>query len=935
VTQPSGRVSARSIVLLVALIAALPVSAVDVEVMSVIAELELPVDLVDENVPLGGLSGLTYDPACDLFYALSDDRGYVAPPRVYTLKLELDGPLVRPLEVITLRDERGEAVDDGILDPEAVALAPSGALWVATEGDARGLIPPRIMAFRLDGTMLHELEIPQSYLPAEGSGARSNLGFEGMSVSPNGSRIIAAVESALLQDGPNADLDHGAVIRLVVFDAATRRAVSERAYRVEPVPDKPRPPTAYRSIGVSEILALDDRRVLVVERSFSAGVGNTVRIYLADLQTGDDITGVASLSAKVKPVHKTLIADLSDLGIDPDNLEGMSFGPMLADGRSTLVMVADNNFHPDVQANQLLVLAVSGIETKPVQRQVASVNDIQAAGHVSPLVGRCVRDVEGTVTAILGQRKGQAFWVQQTPADDDEATSEGLFVTALDGMTEVAVGDALRLTGRVEERMWRMELPVTRVVADGLEITEREQELPHPVVMGKGGRSIPTPNIDDDGLTLFEPDHDAIDFYESLEGMRVRVHDPVVVGPASKYGEIVVLGDEGADSRPRTGRGGVVIDPENNHPERIMIDDRLVAHPPAVMVGDRLSGEIDGVLHYSYGSYKMLNTEPVSVEPRTTAELTSTTLAADESHITVATFNVENLFAGSDETKFEVLAEIVVHRLGAPAVLALQEIQDDTGPEDDGTMSAENTLGRLSDAVVAAGGPRYDWRQIDPVDKVDGGQPGANIRVALLYNPTRGKVVDRSAANHTATVVAGPRLRPNPALVSPADPAFTRSRKPLAVEVEVDGKRLFVIVCHLRSKGGDDSLFGRRQPPIRWSEDQRKHQTALVRSLIDEVMAADPEARIVVLGDLNDFEFREPVDLLAAPPMVNLMERLPESERSTYVYQGNSLILDHIIVSPALADGAEIEIIHVNSEFPASERASDHDPVIARFKLGN
>jgi len=125
-----------------------------------LAEAILPGDLEVDGTLVGGLSGLTYDPACDLFYALSDDRGYVAPPRVYTLKLELDGPLVRPLEVITLRDERGEAVDDGILDPEAVALAPSGALWVATEGDARGLIPPRIMAFRLDGTMLHELEIP-------------------------------------------------------------------------------------------------------------------------------------------------------------------------------------------------------------------------------------------------------------------------------------------------------------------------------------------------------------------------------------------------------------------------------------------------------------------------------------------------------------------------------------------------------------------------------------------------------------------------------------------------------------------------------------------------------------------------------------------------------------------------------------------------------
>ncbi len=912
---------------------AAPAFAVDVDIASLVAEIELPVDLVDEKVPLGGLSGLAYDPGCDLFYALTDDRGYLAPPRVYVLELELDGPTVRPLEVITLRNERDELFADGDLDPESIALAPDGTLWVGTEGETHRGVAPRILGFRLDGALLTELEIPQAYLPAEGRGVRSNHGFEGLSVTPEGSRLIAAVESALVQDGPNADLDHGAIVRLVTFDPVTRHAISERAYRVEAVPDEPRPPTGYRSIGVSEILALDERRVLVVERSFSAGVGNTVRIFLVDLETGDDITGAVSMPADVNPVHKSLVVDLADLGIDPDNLEGLSFGPRLADGRPTLVMVADNNFQPDVQANQLLVLALSGVEATRPPRPAASINEIQAAAHVSPLVGRCVGQVEGNVTAILGQRKGQAFWLQQTPGDDDPATSEGLFVTALDGLPVVSVGDALRLTGRVEEPTWRMELPVTRLVADGLEIIDHDRELSPPVVLGDGGRSIPTPNIDDDWLTIFEPESDAIDFYESLEGMRVQINNAVVVGPTSRYGEIVVLGDHGAGSLPRSGQGGVVIQPENNHPERVVIDDRLVDGPPEVTVGDRLSGPIEGVLHYSYGAFKMLNTAPLMVGRRVAVEPAATTLVADDNHATVATFNVENLFAGSDETRFTALAETIVHHLAAPTVLALQEIQDDTGPEDDGVVSAAATLTKLVDAVAAAGGPRYDWRQIDPVDKADGGQPGANIRVALLFDPSRAKVEDRFASAGTAAVVPGPRLYPNPALVNPSDSAFSQSRKPLAVELEVDGRRFFFVVCHLRSKGGDDSLFGRRQPPIRWSEGQRRSQTVIVKNLVDEILAADPRARIVVLGDLNDFEFRDPITTLAAAPMVNLVKSLPESDRWTYVFQGNSQALDHVIVSPALADGAEIEVIHVNSELPASERASDHDPVIARFSL--
>ena len=830
---------------------------------------------------------------------------------------------VRPFEVITLRNEAGEPFDPGVLDSEAVALAPNGVLWVGTEGEAHQMVPPRILGFRLDGALLAEFEIPQAYLPGENRGVRSNHGFEGLSVSPDGNRIIAAVESALMQDGPEADLERGTVIRFAVFDLGTQRLVAERAYRVEPVPDQPRPSNAYRSIGVSEILAIDDHRVLVVERSFSAGVGNTVRIFLADLRTGDDITGAAAASADDEPVHKTLVADLAELGIDPDNLEGLAFGPPTADGRPTLVMVADNNFHPDEQANQLLVLAVSGIEVGRSLRPVASVNSIQAADHVSPLVGRCVSGVEGTVTAILGQKRGQAFWLQQTPGDDDPATSEGLFVMALEGPPRVEVGDGVRLTGRVEESQWRMELPVTRLVADGLEVTDRGRDLPPPVALGSGGRSIPTPNIDDDGLTLFEPETDAIDFYESLEGMRVRVNNAVVVGPTSSYGECVVLGDGGTGAGPRSSRGGVVVQPENNRPERIVIDDRVVANPPAVKVGDRLSGEIDGVLHYSHGSFKILNTEPLKAESRRVLEPGSTTLHADEAHVTVATFNVENLFAGSDEAKFGALAEIIVERMAGPTVLALQEIQDDNGPLDDGNVSAEATLGKLAEAIEAAGGPNYEWRQVDPVDKADGGRPGANIRVALLFDPIRVGVV----------AAADSQFASNPIVFGSDDFAFTNSRKPLAAEFEIDGESLTVIVCHLRSKGGDDPLFGRRQPPVRSSEGQRQLQAELIRKYVDLRLSLHPSQRIIVLGDLNEFEFRTPIETLAAPPMVNLMERLTESERWTYVYQGNSQILDHIIVSPALAAGAEIEVIHVNSDFPANRRASDHDPVMARLLI--
>jgi endonuclease/exonuclease/phosphatase family metal-dependent hydrolase len=861
---------------------------------------------------------------CNLVYAVSDDRGAAAPPRIYVFRIDVDPPGVHPIETITLLGRDGEPFDRGVLDGEALALAPDGTLWLGAEGIHHLAVPPRILGFRLDGRLIREIPAPAAYVPGDGVGARSNAGFEGLGITPNGSRIVVAVESPLVQDGATSDLDRGSRTRIAVFDAASGGLLSERAHALGPVPDPPKPPTAYRSIGVSELLVIDEWRVLLVERSFSAGVGNRVRLVLADLASGDDVTGSERLEPGVRVVDTAVIVDLADLGVEPDNIEGMTMGPRLPDGRASLVLVADNNFQPAVQRNQLLVLAVDGIDSPEHDRRPTTIAEVQGADHVSPLVGRCVSGVEGTVTAILGQRSGQAFWIQ-APADGDLATSDGLFVTAADGLPEAAIGAAVRLGGRVEERAWGAELPVTRLFADELEVIEDRTALPAPVLLGESGRRIPSPVIDDDGLTVFEPDLDAVDFFESLEGMWVEVEDPVVVGPTSRHGELVVLASNGDSSAPRSSRGGVVREPDNAHPERIIIADRLAPDAPPVAVGARLAGPLAGVMHYSYGAFKLLSTAPIGVDRPSGHRPEATSLAADEDRVTVATYNVENLSAVSEQHRIAAVAETVVDLLRSPTVLALQEIQDDSGPEDDGTVSAELTLERLVEAVAGAGGPRYRWLQVDPVNNADGGQPGGNIRVVVLFDPSRARVGED-----------GPDLLPaSPMVVGGADPVFADSRKPLVVELELDGTPVVVVVCHLRSKGGDDRLFGRRQPPVRWTEKQRVPQAERVRALVETVLESDPEARVVVLGDLNDFEFSDALGVLASPPMANLMERLPAAERSTYVYRGNSQTLDHIIVSAPLADEAEIEVVHVNSDVPASERASDHDPVIARLEVGD
>jgi predicted extracellular nuclease len=948
-----NRVRQKILVFLLLLAVAVSATAADVTV-ELLAQTALPGDLEVDRTRVGGLSGLTYDPGCDLFYAISDDRGSLAPPRFYTLKIRFDGEDAEAMALgaTLLRDADGAPFARGDIDPEALALTEDGTLFLASEGVPHRGVNPLIGRFRLDGSLKGTQDLPEHYLPDAGGtrGVRDNLGFEGLAVSPDGSRLFAAAENALLQDGPAADLNAVSPTRLLEIEVSTGRQVAEYLYEVGPVPDEPRPATAFRTNGISEILALDNHRLLVLERSFSVGVGNTVRIYLVNLQGAANIRGIDSLrdtnAPASAPLSKTLVADIGELGVEPDNIEGMAFGPMLPDRRRLLVLISDNNFQPSVQTNQVLLLAVSGVATPVVIRREVGIHQIQGAGHVSPLVGRCVSRVDGLVTAILGSDSGQAFWIQSPdPGDGDPRTSEGVLVTALEGLPKVDVGDLVRLEGRVEERSWGFELPVTRLVASGLEAIDHQDSmnLPSPVIIGKAGVMIPQPDVASSRLETFDSARFAADAFESLEGMLVRIERPVVVGPTSRHGEVVVLADAGRSAALRSERGGIRLLEDNINPQRIIIDDRLVADPPHLRVGDTLAGPVEGVLHYSFGSYKLLNTGPLPEARGDGLDRKPTSLTGDDTHLTVATFNLENLWVGSKEEKFEHLASILADDLGAPDIVAVQEVQDDTGPEDDGTVTAAHTLERLVVAIESAGGPRYETRSIDPENNADGGQPGANIRNAFLFNPSRVEFVDREGCSDSpgVEVADGSSQSCSPGLVDPGNTAFNRneegrggSRKPLVGEFRFAGRSIVLVNLHLRSKGGDDPIFGRRQPRIEGSSPRRTEQARVVAVFVSEVVKNDPSASVVVLGDLNDFENSDALGVFEAVGLEDLVKRLPLENRYSYVYLGNSQVLDHVLATESLTKGVEVEMIHVNADFPAADRASDHDPVIVRLSIG-
>ncbi|XQQ06391.1 MAG: choice-of-anchor I family protein [Leptolyngbya sp. IPPAS B-1204] len=592
------------------------------------------------------------------------------------------------------------------------------------------------------------------------------------------------------------------------------------------------------------------------------------------------------------------------------------------------------------------------------------ISDVQGAGHVSPLLGQTV-SVAGIVTAVTSN----GFYLQDPNPDANPATSEGIFVFRGGSGSKPAVGDSVRVNGKVEEFRGiparNNDLSVTQLNAnsDTAEFTvlSSGNPLPAATIIGKGERIPPNQIISNDAVngsvegSPFDPDEDGIDFYESLEGMRVQVNNAVAIGPTNNFGEIPVLADNGANAGERTSRGGIYIRPDDFNPERIIIDDLIIRDEPKVNVGDRFISPIVGVLDYSFSNFKLLNGEALQVASGN-LEREVTNLAGTENQLTVATFNVENLDPKKEDRtkvdrqsasnvdddlgdgKFTALAKQIVENLKSPDIISLQEIQDNTGAEiNDGVVDASVTYQTLIEAIKAAGGPTYEFRDVSPVEGQDGGQPGGNIRVGFLFNPDRVSFVDRPGGGATVnTTVTKDGISTSPGRLIDTDlsdgDAFEDSRKPVVGEFLFQGNRVFVIGNHFNSKGGDQPLFGRFQPPTLSSEAQRLQQTQIVRQFVDDLLGINPNANVIVAGDLNDFQFSKPLDVLTqGGALTNLINTLPANEQYNYNFEGNAQVLDHILVSQNLRPLAEIDVVHTNSEF--AQQDSDHDPIVARFSF--
>lgn len=542
---------------------------------------------------------------------------------------------------------------------------------------------------------------------------------------------------------------------------------------------------------------------------------------------------------------------------------------------------------------------------------LTAIYTIQGAGHISTYVGE-----EVTTTGVVTAIDSNGFYIQDPNGDGDRRTSDAIFVSTGTAPTGIVVGSAVTVAGLVQEFVGATgSLSITQIAAgvNGLTYTANGTGTVATTYIGngQGEYSPPTEVVDDDNFASFDPATDGIDFYESMEGMLVTVRDAQAVSDTAS-GSTYVVANSGAGATGMNDRGGITNSAGDQNPEKLIIyDDSTISgsYSPNHSVGDRL-GDVTGVVSYFGGEYELIVRDPVTVVSDVSAGDETTALvqadAGSNEHLTIASYNVENLDPG-DGARITELAIDIVGNMGTPDIIGLIEVQDGN----DGTLSGQASAQALINQIVAQGGPTYVYVEVAPASEgSSGGEPGGNIRNGFLYNPDR---VDYVAGSAVALL----------------DPAFNGSRKPLSAQFEFNGEIVTALSIHSTSRIGSDPFMGSTQPPANAGEGGRLAQTQAIEAYLDNLRQVDPNAHIVVSGDFNAFYFEQSVSLLEDGGLNNLWSLLPEAERYSYAFGGNSQTLDHMLVSDSLMTGAQFDGVHINS-FIATQ-ASDHDALLAQL----
>jgi hypothetical protein len=546
------------------------------------------------------------------------------------------------------------------------------------------------------------------------------------------------------------------------------------------------------------------------------------------------------------------------------------------------------------------------------QETLPPIGQIQGSGEFSPYVNQMVA-FRGVVTGVYEDRNTEGttyytLFVQDAPGDEDgdPATSDGMALFLGRQRPSMKIGDQVRVRGLVTEFFGLTELE------DGsLEISVEAsgQPLPAPVALD--------PPPENERLAAY---------FEPLEGMRVMVDGAAqVVGPTFSGCGFAVTRPEYAARLLRQqaadGIGRVI--------PVLHTSDVDCAGFPDVKTGDSVSG-LAGPLIYHFDQFKLVHQTPGDL--RVTAvpfPPLPAPLQPGAGQFSVATVNLENHFDAIDDTgddaepkpdpadiglKQAKLAAAIGQTLGCPTLVGIQEVENAA------------LLTSLAEELAATCGFVYDVTHRESADV-------RGIDLALLSDPNRVQVL-AVALRQTCTDIRTGIVDATAVCPTGQSPLF--SRPPLQVDVTIDGVAHTVYVNHFKSKVGGEAE----------TEPQRLAHAAHVRALVEAQLAADPTARLLVLGDMNDYELSPTLQTLTADGrLVNVLAQIPLPQRYSYVYGGVGQLIDAVLASPALAEGlTAVTIQHVNADYPDSlgrdvgpeglpYKSTDHDLPLAIFAL--
>ena len=554
---------------------------------------------------------------------------------------------------------------------------------------------------------------------------------------------------------------------------------------------------------------------------------------------------------------------------------------------------------------------------------------IQGTGLYSPMSGVVVR-VQGVVTG----KTGHGFFIQdpaplEAPSQDlaqkNQPASSAIFIFSFERPPTSAqieiIGKVLDFARNENER------PTTQIELHELMIIEARGPEIRPIWLN-------TNTLPADPEALAKA-------LNNLEAMRVGIRNGATFSaPSNPFGDYVVLPSDMANSVPLSELGTAVLDPEN--PDRWLPGFRInrVEFAPVVNVGDILLEDVIGPLNYRANSYQILARGPLRIKQIARQLINNAKSPGPEftSVLTLNAFNLDQQLERAElvddprrdidhdvaDLRFEKLGAVIVEQAKAPAIIALQEIQDNDGAELSATTDASYTYDRLIQACKKLGGPLYQWVDIAPTNASDGGQPGGNIRNAFLYDPQRVALVSATLQR-----------------IGEDSFAFDGSRKALMAQFRVRSSNqiLAVINVHLASKRHQNSIFAPNQPGFDPKEAQRIAQASEIREILAQLEAQGLD--YYVTGDFNDFDFSETLKTLCGDASINLMQTVPQAQRYDYNHRGKLHTLMHAIVAKrqAAAGRYKFEILHGNEltgvqPGTMGTRATDHAYVISHLLVG-